>query len=138
MANFTNIVNRLAQHFATIMAEQKPDVKIFWANGRPSTTALDGRSDEWVQFIFRPIEDRAAAIGPVLYRGLGLLEIRVNVPLGKGVGPAQEIHRAIQEGMRESIEGVVVGPATFGTEGEANGWYQTQIRFRITADEATA
>lgn len=138
MADFEHQQQVLAQHFATIMAEREPDVKILWENGPPPPTPLDGRVQEWAMFRFLPVEDRAAAIGTSLYRGLAIVEVRVHTPLGKGTGPSKRIEKSVQGAMREPIEGVFVGPAIFGASGESEGWYQTLIQFRVTLDEAVA
>lgn len=135
MANFKTAVETLAKHFAVTMADREPDVKILWENHKSPEESLDGTGQSWVRFSVREIEDRAADIGATLYRGLALLEVQVNTPLGEGMGGAQKIKRSVQEAMRETIAGITVHPATYGASGEYRGWYLSPIRFRVTIDE---
>jgi hypothetical protein len=63
----------------------------------------------------------------------------VFTPLGRGVGASEAIERAIQVMFRdETISGVVVGPISFGSVGETDGWLQRQVRIRVRADEEPA
>ena len=137
MADFDAVGDVLALHFATQMALNEPTVKIAYRNGPKLTTEPDPKSTEWVRYSWLPIDDRAAAIGGSFYRGLGMVDVQVFTPLGRGTGASERIERSIQELFRdEDIAGVVVGPITFGSVGETSGWYQTQVRIRIHSDES--
>lgn len=136
MADFRSTNEMLGQHFIVQMQEREPEVRVVMQNGPRSTAAFDGARDEWVRYNFFPIEDRTAAIGRGLFRGLALVDIQVFTPLGRGTGASQRISRSIQRAFRdEPIAGVVVGPISWGATGETDGWYQTQVRVRVTVDE---
>lgn len=137
MADFDAAGNTLATHFSTQMASAQPSVKIVWRNGPKLNPAPDPAIDSWVHYSWLPIEDRAAAIGGSLYRGLGLVDIQIFTPLGRGTGTAEGIERSIQTMFRDqAISGLVVGPVIFSQIGESEGWYQTQVRIRIQSDES--
>lgn len=137
--NPDSVGNTLSAHFASQMASDEPTVQIVWDNGPKLTTSPNPASGEWVRFAWRPAVSQAAAIGGLLWRGMGVVEVQVFTPLLSGVGASERIARSIQRMFRdETISGVVVGPISFGNVGETDGWFQSQVRIRIQADEEPA
>lgn len=126
------ISNRIAQHFAKGMQEREKDVEIVFDNeGQPNAKA-----EEWVRFFCRPVEDRSAAIGDSMYRGVGLIDVQVFTALGIGSGPGNRIARSIQLIFRPgAVAGVAFGAVSFDRIGEVEGWLQNQVRVRFTSDE---
>ena len=137
--NADTVGNTLATHFNTQMAALENSVQIVWDNG-PRLAALPSQSSgEWVRYSWRPADDRPAALGGMLYRGVGVIDVQVFTPLGKGQGRSERIARSIQTMFRDQNvgAGIWVRGVSFSHLGEVNGWNQTQVRISITADEPT-
>lgn len=136
--NADTVGNTLATHFSTQMTALESSVQIVWDNGPRLAALPDQQTGEWVRYSWRPAQDLAAAIGGLLYRGVGVVDVQVFTPLGKGQGRSERIGRSIQALFRDqSIAGVFVRGVSFSNIGEVNGWHQSQVRISITADEPT-
>lgn len=135
--NADSVGNTLAAHFTAQMAALEVAVQVVYDNGPKLTVAPNPASGEWVRYSWRPADDRAAAIGGRLYRGVGVVDVQVFTSLGNGAGASERIGRTIQTLFRDqTIAGVFVRGISFANIGETDGWYQTQIRAQIVADES--
>jgi len=137
MANFDTVGNTLAAHFVTQMTALESTVQRVFDNGPKLTTAPDPRTGEWVRYSWRPAQDALVSVGGKLHRGVGIVDIQIFTPLGSGQGKSERIGRTLQTIFRDQVLGANVSARviSFANVGEVEGWYQSQFRIQIQADE---
>lgn len=128
----------LVARFNTQMGSLEPTVILTYDNGPPLSTALTPVTSEWVRYAWRPLLDDVAAIGGHLYRGIGFIDVQVFTPLGVGAGASERIQRSIQTIYRGVTlgSGILVRDIRFANVGYTDGWFQSQVRINIMADES--
>ena len=136
--NLDTVGDVLVAYFNAQMASVESAVVLSYDNGPLLVTNIDPSSTEWVRYAWRPLNDLAAAIGGTLYRGLGFIDIQIFTPLGVGAGASERIQRSIQTMFRDAVlgSGIVVRGVSFANAGYSDGWFQSQVRVNIVADES--